>query len=339
MTSANPQYDNVNEKVTGWLEKNRDAFGRKILCAGIEISAAVHLSRLFPDSSIVCLTDQNPSEADRDLKGPLVIQSPIEDYDGGLFDTVVCFSAEPLLPPHLRKDDAAGPSRQWLHGDQTYPVMERGTLYLRRASLLMEYYENAANILRRHLRDGGTLLNLVRSEHDEHLLGYCFALASEEMNVHPSSIRQILCRENGKRLTMQAIRATAGERSRVSELIAENLNFSLDRMNTAANELEEKDAEILLQADAASLIRGYHLYQGDDLKGKLALYASSGRKDVIYYFTDVEGDVPYLRRFHKDDKEKVLRHMVGEMHRQKAADKNVKWHELVLNDDWSETEL
>jgi hypothetical protein len=31
--------------------------------------------------------------------------------------------------------------------------------------------------------------------------------------------------------------------------------------------------------------------------------------------------------------------MAGELHRQKAADKNVSWHELVLNDDWSEPEL
>ena len=73
--------------------------------------------------------------------------------------------------------------------------------------------------------------------------------------------------------------------------------------------------------------------------GKLALYSSANRPNVIYYFTDVQGAVPYLRRFHTEDRQKVLRHMVGELHRQKAADSNISWHELTLNDDWSETEL
>lgn len=330
--SERPIINNVNEKITAWLDKNRDAFGRKILCAGIDLRIAVHLSHLFPESSIVYLTDQEADLSDKDLRGPLVIRDRIETYQGGLFDTVVCFPEEPLCP-------AAETGSSWIHGDKPYPAIERGTLYLNRVSLLMDYYENGAAILRRHLRNGGTLFNLVRSGHDEHLLGYCFALASEEMQIDPAFIRQIHCREEGKSLTLQAIRAEAGARSEISSLIAGNLNFSLDRMNTAEVELQGHDAEILLQADLSGLIRGYHIYQGEDLMGKLALYSSANRPNVIYYFTDVQGDVPYLRRFHTEDRQKVLRHMVGELHRQKAADSNISWHELTLNDDWSETEL
>ena len=53
----------------------------------------------------------------------------------------------------------------------------------------------------------------------------------------------------------------------------------------------------------------------------------------------MEGDQPYLRRFHEGDRDKVVRHMVGELHRQKAGDKSISWKQLELQDDWSETEL
>ena len=87
--SERPIINNVNEKITAWLDKNRDAFGRKILCAGIDLRIAVHLSHLFPESSIVYLTDQEADLSDKDLRGPLVIRDRIETYQGGLFDTVV----------------------------------------------------------------------------------------------------------------------------------------------------------------------------------------------------------------------------------------------------------
>jgi hypothetical protein len=330
----------INEKITSWLDRNRDAFGRKILCSGIDVRTAVHISHLFPDSSIVLLIDDPAEEKEGALNEPLMIRQDIKAYQGGLFDTVVCFTDAPLKPAEslTDRDKITDYSGHWLYGNTPYPDPERGSLYLYRASRLMDYYESAAGILRNHLKRGGTLLHLVRSEHDEHLLGYCLALASEEMNVDPSHIRQILCRENGASVILQGIRAVAGERTNTGALIAENLNFSLDRMNTAAVELQGHDAEILLQADMSGLIRGYHLYQKDSLAGKLALYTSANRKDVIYYFTDVQGDVPYLRRFHTDDKDKLLRHMVGELHRQKASDSTVHWVELVLNDDWSESE-
>ena len=202
----------------------------------------------------------------------------------------------------------------------------------------MEYFEKTAGILRRNLREGGTLLNLVQSEHDEHLLGYCLSLAAEGMEVSPS-VKQILCRKNGERVTLQAIRAAACGRTDINALIAENLNFSLDRMDTSAEEVEGEKAAVLLQADASELVRGYNIYQEDNLMGKLAVYTSVQRPDVLYYFTDIQGDVPYLRRFHTEDQKKLIRHMVGELHRQKAADKSVSWRELVLNDDWSEGEL
>lgn len=337
MTTESPISDNINEKTIGWLDKNKDAFGHKILCAGVDMSVAEHIAHLFPDSNIVFLTKEDPDKVDNGLEQPLVIQSGLDDYDGGMFDTLIVCASVPLCPPNHGKDSTASRIYHWLHGDQPYPDFEHGTLYLRRATLLMEYYENAATILRRNLREGGTLLNLVRSEQDEHLLGYCLSLAAEVMQVRPA-VRQILCRENGKRVTLQAIRAVAGGRTDVNSLIAENLNFNLDKMDTSAVELEGKKAEILLQADLSQLVRGYNIYQEDNLMGKLAIYTSAQREGVIYYFTDIQGDVPYLRRFHVNDQDKILRHMVGELHRQKAADSNVRWHELYLNDDWSETE-
>jgi hypothetical protein len=202
----------------------------------------------------------------------------------------------------------------------------------------MDYYEKTAGAHRRHLREGGTLLNLVLSEHDEYLLGYCLSLAAEGMAVSPS-VKQILCRRGGERVTMQAVRAAAGGRTDVSALLADNLNFNLDRMDTSAEELEGKKAEVLLQADASQLVRGYRIYLKEEAMGKLAVYTSVQRADVLYYFTDIRGDVPYLRRFHTEDRRKLLQHMAGELHRQKAADKNINWHEIVLNDDWSEQEL
>ena len=203
----------------------------------------------------------------------------------------------------------------------------------------MEYYEEQAHLPGRHLKPGGTLFNLVQSERDEYLLGYCLALAAEELSVDPSSIRRILCRRDGKRLVLHGIIAFAGGRTDIQSLIAGSRNDSLDRMNTTAPDYEGRDAEIMLQADAGELLRGYHIYQKEQLMGKLAVYSSVQREDVIYYFTDVAGDTPYLKRFHTQDRETVIRHMVGELHRQRAADKNVHWAQLELHDDWSETEL
>lgn len=329
--SANPT--NINEKILHWLDKNKDAFGDKILCVGIDADAAGHIARSFAQSTVVCLTgssrDEDPDglqtmERQTSLHEPLWIPAGVDDYEGGLFDTLVYFAEEPLCPETPARD---------------FPVWKRGTLYLRRASLLMEYYETKAQALRRHLRRGGTLLCVVRSGHDEYLLGFCFALAAEEMEVSPAGIRQILCQENGSRSVLQGITAFAGGRSDVGALVAENLNHSLDRMNTGAEEMHGRDAEIFIQADAADLIRGYRIYQGETLMGKLAVYSSVQRPDVIYYFTDVAGDEPYLRRFHVDDRDKVIRHMVGELHRQKATNKSISWYELKLQDDWCETEL
>lgn len=330
--------DNINEKINGWLDKNREAFGGRILCVDLDLRIATHLAHLFPGASIAVLTKEKPADADTGPGLPLVIETSLEEYDGGLFDTIVSFSSAPLCPAFSEKNNAQETASAPGQEDKAYPVTRRGTLYLYRASLLMEYYEKTAGLLRRHLREGGTLLSLVPSEHDEHLLGYSLALAAEGMQVSPA-IRQILCRSKGKRVTLQALKAIAGGSTQITSLIAENLNFNLDRMDTGAEELEGKEAEILLQADLSGLVRGYHLYQGDKFMGKLAVYTSALRPDVLYYFTDVEGDVPYLRRFHTEDRQKLIRHMVGEMHRLKASDKQVRWQELVLNDDWSETEL
>lgn len=338
MTSENLNIDNINIKIINWLDKNRDGFGRKILCSGLPVEAAEHIAHVFPDASIVMLADETPEKAESGLVQPLVIRADLKDYDGGMFDTVIALTPGPLCPADTGPDSAAGSSRPGLQADIPYPQLNRGSFYLHRASLLMEYFEKNAGILRKNLREGGTLLNLVLSGHDEHLLGYCLALAAEGMAVSPS-VRQILCRRNGERVTMQAVRASAGGRTDVTALIAENLNFNLDRMDTGAEELEGKKAEILLQADASQLVRGYNIYQEEELMGKLAVYTSVQRADVLYYFTDIRGDIPYLRRFHTEDRKKLLRHMVGELHRQKAADKSVSWHELVLNDDWSEQEL
>ena len=38
------------------------------------------------------------------------------------------------------------------------------------------------------------------------------------------------------------------------------------------------------------------------------------------------------------DRDAVLRHMSGELHRQKAADKSITWRRLTQHEDWSETE-
>ena len=58
----------INEKITSWLDRNRDAFGRKILCSGIDVRTAVHISHLFPDSSIVLLTDDPAEEKEGAVK-------------------------------------------------------------------------------------------------------------------------------------------------------------------------------------------------------------------------------------------------------------------------------
>ncbi len=338
MSSENPSIDNINTKIIGWLDKNRDGFGRKILCSGLPMQAAEHIAHVFPDAVIVFLTDHDPAEITRSLEQPLVIRAGLGDYDGGMFDTVISLIFEPLCPPHPDMSDGAGPDPGQPSPAPACPQPDRGTFYLRRAALLMDYYEKTAGAHRRHLREGGTLLNLVLSEHDEYLLGYCLSLAAEGMAVSPS-VKQILCRRGSERVTMQAVRAAAGGRTDVSALLADNLNFNLDRMDTSAEELEGKKAEILLQADASQLVRGYRIYLKEEAMGKLAVYTSVQRADVLYYFTDIRGDVPYLRRFHTEDRRKLLQHMAGELHRQKAADKNINWHEIVLNDDWSEQEL
>lgn len=346
--------DTIIEKINRWIDRNRHLAGGKILCAGIAPECARHLARMIPEASVVCLEgaeniscpagDANPAVnagsmgpagtegaagpnskgKSRRLSTPLFLSGDLQNYDGGKFDTIFTLAASPLCP--------AEP-------DGSFPVWERGTLYLRRASLLMEYYEKEVHSLRKHLRPGGTLLSLVRGGHDEYFLGYCLAAAAEELAVDPSSIRQILCVENGKKQTLQGFTAHEGGRTEIGALLAENLNFTLDRMNTAAEELLGKQAEVMLQADVSGLLRGYHVYRGDQLMGKLAVYSSAQRPDVIYYFTDVTGDEPYLKRFHKSDLDKLIRHMVGEMHRQKAGDKSVGWKQLELQDDWSETEL
>lgn len=329
MAAENTSTTNLTEKINHWIDKNRERIGSRILCVGTGAAPAAHLAHMFPDAAIVRLadgTDHSAGEETPDspgLRAPLVIQADADTYQGGMFDTVISFDNTPLCPE--------------VPGD-TFPEWERGTLYLRRASLLMEYYEAKAHALCRHLRPGGMLLSLVCSEHDEYLLGYCFALAAEEMAVDPASVRQILCREDGERKILQGVTALAGARTDIGTLLAENLNFSLDRMNTAANELQGREAEIMVQADSAELVRGYHIYKEGKLMGKLAIYTSMQRPDVIYYFTDVVGDGPYLRRFHTEDQQKVLRHMVGELHRQKASDKSVEWRELKLQDGWEETE-
>ena len=327
MAAQNIPENNLCEKTNHWIDQNRTAIGQKILCAGLPDGAVDHLTHLFPGAAIVCLKKEktpadSPESAGRS-PSVLTIASDLDSYEGGLFDTVICADSAPLCPETPAED---------------FPQWEQGTFYLRRATLLMEYYEAKAHAMRRHLRPGGTLLALVRADHDEYLLGFCFALAAEEMQLDPASLRQILCRENGGRVTLQGIAAQAGARSDIGSLVAENLNFSLDRMNTAAEQMQGREAEIFIQADAADLRRGYHLYRDGQLMGKLALYNSVQRPDVIYYFTDVVGDGPYLRRFHEQDAQKVLRHLVGELHRQKATDKSITWKELEMQDSWQEIE-
>lgn len=356
--------NNYEEKIMGWIDRNRTLPGQKILCIGTGIEPARHLARLFPSSQVVCLTGsskkertaatdqrladgtsadsgnnplsgrENPLSGNENLlsegngqdslREPLLIEKDASSYDGGRFDTIVACGGAPLLPENPGED---------------FPRWARGDFYLRKASLLMEYYEEQAHLLHKHLKPGGALLNLVQSERDEYLLGYCLALAAEEMSVDPSSIRRILCRRDGKRLVLHGITAFARGRTDIQSLIAGSLNDSLDRMNTSASEYEGRDAEIMLQADAGELLRGYHIYQDRQLMGKLAVYSSVQDENVIYYFTDVVGDTPYLKRFHAQDRDLVIRHMVGELHRQKAADKSVHWAQLELRDDWSETEL
>ena len=325
--------NNIVEKINRWIDKNKDLLGSKILCSGIDPECARHISRLFPASAVVCLQaspDEETEEktenrhSDQGLSGPLFLTGDLKSYEGGKFDTVLSLGGAPLRP--LRPGDR-------------FPVWKRGTLYLRRASLLMDYYEEDVHSLQKHLRPGGSLLCLVRSGQDEYFLGCCLAAAAEGLAVDIASIRQISCVEKGEKQVLQGFTAMEGGRTDISALLAGNLNYSLDRMNTAAEELQGRQAEIMLQADTAGLIRGYHVYRGESFKGKLAVYSSAQRPDVIYYFTDVEGDQPYLRRFHEGDRDKVVRHMVGELHRQKAADKSISWKQLELQDDWSETEL
>ena len=321
--------NNLSEKMNRWIDRNKEVFGRKILCSGIGAESARHLSHLFPAASIICLGDKAEKTPENihqnnSLTGPLFMSGDLLSYEGGKFDTVLSLDASPLCPAEPGLD---------------FPAWERGTLYLRRAAILMDHYENRVQSLQKHLRPGGTLLSLVRSDHDEYFLGYCLAAAAEGLEIDIASIRQILCVENGKKQILQGFAARDGGRTDINSLLAENLNHSLDRMNTAAEELHGKQAEIMLQADVSGLLRGYHIYQGSDLKGKLGVYTSAQRPDVIYYFTDAEGDGPYLRRFHESDRDKLIRHMVGELHRQKASDKNIQWKQLELQDDWSETEI
>ena len=225
--------NNYEEKIIGWIDKNRTLPGQKILCIGTGVEPARHLARLFPSSQVVCLTDSKyENTGENSLREPILIEKDASSYDGGSFDTVIACSDAPLLPEHPA---------------DSFPRWERGTFYLRKASLLMEYYEEQAHLPGRHLKPGGTLFNLVQSERDEYLLGYCLALAAEELSVDPSSIRRILCRRGGKRLVLHGIIAFAGGRTDIQSLIAGSLNDSLDRMNTTAPDYEGRDAEIMLQ--------------------------------------------------------------------------------------------
>ncbi|MDO5132556.1 MAG: hypothetical protein Q4D81_06205 [Eubacteriales bacterium] len=322
--------NNLTVKISRWLDSRREEIAGKVLCAGIPAAAASHLAHMLPEISVVCLTGEEVSDAGavvpggaRGLREPLYLSADPADYAGGLFDTVLLLQETPLAD---RSEDPA------------FPRWERGTLYLRRAQLLMDYYEKEVRTVCRHLKPGGRLFCLVRAQHDEHLLGWCLALAAEGMEIVSADTRQILCREDGRQSVLQGIFCVSGGRTDIGLLLANHLNYRLDRMNTGAEELHGQDAEILLQADIASLLRGFHIYQGDSCRGKLAVYSSAQRPDVIYYYTDVEGDEPYLRRFHEQDRDKVIRHMVGELHRQKAVDKSISWKTLTLGEDWNETE-
>ena len=161
--------NNIVEKINRWIDKNKDLFGGKILCSGIDPECARHISRLFPASAVVCLEpsrDEGSGEKTDDragegsLSGPLFLCGDLKSYEGGKFDTVLSLGVAPLRP---------------LQPGDSFPVWKRGTLYLRRASLLMDYYEEEVHSLQKHLRPGGSLLSLVRSEQDEYFLGYCLA--------------------------------------------------------------------------------------------------------------------------------------------------------------------
>ena len=161
-----PVENNLTKKITRWLDQHSSLFGQKILCVGTGAGTAEHLSGRFPKASLVLLTGSGSSnhKSEKDihtahtahgstpeLQEYLPVPGQLKDYEGGLFDTVVYLGGSSLRLP--------APGR-------TIPSWERGTLYLRRASLLMECYEEEAQALRRHIRPGGSLLAIVRSEHD-----------------------------------------------------------------------------------------------------------------------------------------------------------------------------
>ena len=109
--------NNYEEKIIGWIDKNRTLPGQKILCIGTGVEPARHLARLFPSSQVVCLTDSKyESSGENSLREPLLIEKDASSYDGGSFDTVIACSDAPLLPEHPA---------------DSFPRWERGTFYLR----------------------------------------------------------------------------------------------------------------------------------------------------------------------------------------------------------------
>ena len=102
--------DNANEKIINWLDKNRDAFGHKILCVCLDMKAAAHIAHVFPDASIVVLTKETPAEAQSGLVQPLVIQTDLKDYDGGMFDTVIAVTPRLLSPADKDPDSSSASS-------------------------------------------------------------------------------------------------------------------------------------------------------------------------------------------------------------------------------------
>ena len=96
----------------------------------------MHLARMFPSASIVCLTSPGlpdgrksgePAEASfsgdapaagnaapgSSLRDPLRIPGDLHSYSGGLFDTVLAVETAPLVPASPGEDFRCGRGERW----------------------------------------------------------------------------------------------------------------------------------------------------------------------------------------------------------------------------------
>lgn len=323
--------DTRDSKILRRLPLRPEYFGDKILevdCGYGIITCC--LAMCFPESSVVgCSSDPEKLAAARILAQHFQLKNVLfqlsdsgTDFPVGKFDTVLTTSID------LRSAAADDKGSK-----------NRFDFYFRRAFDDIDLYDALLQPYLKHLRPDAHFISVVRAEHDAAYFAYCLSLAASETEVLCDTHSQIICRENGEKICCQALIAQNGRKSSPDIMMASDLNFTLGRMDTSGKEFYDLSADVLLQSDAGNLIKGYHIYRDQRLVGKVALYDSVRNDETLWYYTNSDGDRPYLCGYHITEKDRLLRSMIGEIHRQRAMHMEFEWKEIKMSDGWTEYEI